>query len=91
MSQRRRIAFGHLWLKQRTGYTVSTGAGVRVLPVWLAEVAPHPGRWIPGIALVATEVVARWQARRDLARGSKDYAVWTIARSTKSGTGAPLP
>ena len=91
MSQRRRIAFGHLWLKRRTGYSVSTGAGARVLPVWLAAVVPHPDRWIPGIALVATEVVARWQARRDLKRGSKDYAVWTIAESTKSGTGATHP
>jgi len=89
MSQRRRIAFGHLWLKQRTGYSVSTGAGVRVLPVWFAAVAPRPDRWVPGIALVVTEVVARWQARSDLKRGSKDYAVWTIAESTKAGTGAP--
>ncbi|HQR67378.1 MAG TPA: glycosyltransferase [Thermoanaerobaculia bacterium] len=91
MSQRRRIAFGHLWLKRRTGYSVSTGAGARVLPVWLAAVAPRPDRWIPGAALVVTEVVARWQARRDLARGSKDYAVGTIAESTKAGTGAPKP
>lgn len=91
MSQRRRIAFGHLWLKRRTGYSVSTGAGARVLPVWLAAVAPRPDRWIPGIALVVTEVAARWQARCDLRRGSKNYAVWKIAESTKSGTGAPHP
>ncbi len=91
MSQRRRIAFGHLWLKRRTGYSVSTGAGTRVLPIWLSAVAPRPDRWIPGIALVVTEVVARLQALRDLRRGSKNYAVWTIAESTKSGTGAPHP
>jgi cellulose synthase/poly-beta-1,6-N-acetylglucosamine synthase-like glycosyltransferase len=91
MSQRRRIAFGHLWLRQRTGYSVSTGAGARVLPVWLAAVAPRPDRWIPGIALVVTEVLARALARRDLRRGSKNYAVWKIAESTKTGTGAPHP
>ena len=91
MSQRRRIAFGHLWLKRRTGYSVSTGAGARVLPVWLAAVAPRPDRWIPGMALVVTEVVARAQARRDLRRGGKGYAVWKIAESTKTGTGAPHP
>ncbi len=91
MSQRRRIAFGHLWLKRRTGYSVSTGAGARVLPVWLAAVAPRPDRWIPGIALLVTEVAARVLARHDLRRGSKNYAVWKIAESTKTGTGAPHP
>jgi biofilm PGA synthesis N-glycosyltransferase PgaC len=91
MSQRRRIAFGHLWLKRKTGYLVSTGAGSRVLPVWLAAVAPHPGRWIPGIALLVTEIAARLQARRDFRRGSKDYAVWAIAESTKIGSGATDP
>ncbi len=91
MSQRRRIAFGHRWLKQRTGYSVSTGGGAGVLPVWLAAVAPHPSRWIPGLALLATEVLARLQARRDLRHGSKDYAVWTIAESTKAGSGATNP
>jgi poly-beta-1,6-N-acetyl-D-glucosamine synthase len=89
MSQRRRIAFGHLWLRRRTGYTVSTGSGAGVLPVWLAEVLPHPSRWLPGFALVATEVLARLQARDDFRRGDKDYAVWTIAASTKSGSGVP--
>jgi cellulose synthase/poly-beta-1,6-N-acetylglucosamine synthase-like glycosyltransferase len=87
MLQRRHIAFGHLWLRRRTGYSVSTGAGVRVLPVWLAEVAPHPGQWIPGFALVVTEVLARILARRDLRQGSTDYAIWTIAESTKAGWG----
>jgi biofilm PGA synthesis N-glycosyltransferase PgaC len=87
MSQRRRIAFGHLWLKRRTGYSVSTGAGARVLPVWLAAVVLHPGRWLPGIALLVTEVLARLQARRDFQRGAKSYAVWTIAESTKVGSG----
>lgn len=89
MTQRRRIAFGHLWLRRRTGYEVSTGAGVRVLPVWLAAVVPHPSRWLPGLMLAGTEVLARLQARRDLGRGSKNYAVWQIAESTKVGSGPP--
>ncbi|HEX7601970.1 MAG TPA: glycosyltransferase [Polyangiaceae bacterium] len=89
MSQRRRIAFGHLWLRRRTGYSVSTGSGAAVLPIWLSEVLPHPSRWLPGLALVVTEVLARLEARRDFRRGGKDYAVWTIARSTKAGSGAP--
>lgn len=89
MAQRRRIAFGHLWLRRRTGYEVSTGPGVRVLPVWLAAIAPRPSRWLPGLMLACTEVLARLQARRDLGRGSKDYAVWQIAESTKVGSGPP--
>ena len=88
MSQRRRIAFGHLWLRRRTGYSVSTGSGVSVLPVWLSQVGPHPSRWLPGVALAATEILAKLQARRDFHRG-KDYAIWTIAASTKAGSGAP--
>jgi biofilm PGA synthesis N-glycosyltransferase PgaC len=89
MYQRRHIAFGHLWLRRRTGYSVATGSGAAVLPVWLSEVLPHPSRWLPGIALVATEVVARIEARRDFRRGDKDYAIWDIAASTKAGTGVP--
>ena len=89
MSQRRRIAFGHLWLRRRTGYFVSTGSGAAVLPIWLSEVIPHPSRWLPGLALVATEVLARLEAWRDFRRGGKDYAVWTIATSTKAGSDAP--
>jgi cellulose synthase/poly-beta-1,6-N-acetylglucosamine synthase-like glycosyltransferase len=89
MTQRRRIAYGHLWLRRRTGYPVSTGSGASVLPVWLAEVLPHPGRWVPGVALVATEVLARAQARRDFRSGARDHTIWTIAASTKTGSGAP--
>jgi biofilm PGA synthesis N-glycosyltransferase PgaC len=89
MYQRRHIAFGHLWLRRRTGYSVSTGSGATVLPIWLSEVLPHPSRWLPGVALVATEVLARLEARRDFRRGDKDYAIWTIATSTKTGSGAP--
>jgi len=89
MSQRRRIAFGHLWLRRRTGYAVSTGSGADVLPVWLSEVLPHPSRWLPGLALAATEVLARLEARRDFRRGGQDYTIWTIAASTKkAGSGA---
>lgn len=89
MAQRRRIAYGHLWLRRRTGYSVSTGSGAAVLPTWLSEVLPHPSRWLPGLALVATEVLARLEARRDFRAGLKDYAIWTIATSTKAGSGAP--
>lgn len=91
MSQRRRIAYGHLWLRRRTGYDVSTGSGVGVLPIWLSEVVPHPARWLPGLALVVTEIVARIRARGDFRRGDRNYAVWTIATSTKAGSGMPPP
>jgi biofilm PGA synthesis N-glycosyltransferase PgaC len=89
MSQRRRIAFGYLWLGEKTRYRVSTGSGRTVLGLWLKAVAPHPGRWIPGIALAAAELLARIHARLDYRRGSNSYAIWTIAESTKAGTGAP--
>lgn len=89
MSQRRRIAFGHLWLKHRTGYRVSTGSGASVLPIWLAEVLPHPSRWLPGLALAGTEALARLEAWRDYRGGEKNYTVWSIAASTKTGSGAP--
>ena len=87
--RRRQIAFGHLWLRTRTGYSVSTGSGAAVLTVWLSEVLPHPSRWLPGLALVATEVLARLEARRDFRRGDRDYAIWDIATSTKAGSGVP--
>jgi cellulose synthase/poly-beta-1,6-N-acetylglucosamine synthase-like glycosyltransferase len=91
MYQRRHIAFGHLWLRRRTGYAVSTGSGAAVFPIWLAEVLPHPSRWLPGLALVATEALARVEARRDFRRGDRNYAIWDIATSTKAGSGVPPP
>ncbi len=88
MTQRRRIAYGHLWLGRRERYAVSTG-GAGVLSVFLPEVLPHPARWIPGVALAATELIARLLARWDTWSGRRDHRVWTIARSTKSGGSAP--
>ena len=85
LSQRRRIAFGHRWLRRREGYAVATTGTARVAPIWLRTVALSPREWAPGLALVAFELLARLLARLDEMRRSSRHTVWEIARSTKRG------
>lgn len=85
LSQRRRIAYGHAWLKRNCAYRVSTAGAARVAPIWLRTVGRSPRNWTAGLALVAFEIVARVLARIDAVRNPSRHAVWEIARSTKRG------
>lgn len=85
LSQRRRIAYGHAWLKRNCAYRVSTAGAARVAPVWLRTVARPPHNWTAGLAVVAFEIVARVLARLDAVRNPSRHTVWEIARSTKRG------
>lgn len=84
-SQRKRIAFGHAWLKNSSGYAVSTDSSGTVASLLLSYLLRHPGEIFTAFTLVAFEVAAKVAARIDCRKGSK-YRIWDIAASTKSRT-----
>jgi cellulose synthase/poly-beta-1,6-N-acetylglucosamine synthase-like glycosyltransferase len=85
LSRRRSIAFGHQQLERTGGYRVSTSAPTNIAPALLQTVARAPESWVPGLALVAFEVLARSLAKVDGFRRGKRPWVWEIARNTKRG------
>lgn len=84
-SQRKRIAYGHAWLKNSSGYAVSTDSSGTVASLLLGYLLRHPGEIFTAFTLVAFEVAAKVAARLDYGRGTK-YRIWDIAASTKSRT-----
>ena len=83
LKQRRRINAGHLRLRQRYGYTVSTLNGLRIL----ATLARHPHFnlkwliWTPAVAML--EVYARLLGWWDARWTKRDHHIWEMVPSTK--------
>jgi cellulose synthase/poly-beta-1,6-N-acetylglucosamine synthase-like glycosyltransferase len=88
LAQRRRIAAGHRWLEKKYGYRVSTAPAGLAARLMARAVLPHPGLWLPALALVGVEAAGRVLGRLDQARG-RDHAVWKIVASTRRGAGGP--
>ena len=82
-SQRKRIAYGHAWLKNSSGYAVSTDSSSTVVSLLLGYILRHPGEILTASILVGFEIAAKISARMDFDRGNK-YRIWDIAASTKS-------
>ncbi len=83
LSQRRRIAYGHAWLRQHSGHTVSTGGHSSVFRLLAGHVARRPDYLPAAVALMGFEALARLLAKKDFAQG-KQHTIWDIATSTKS-------
>lgn len=81
--QRRRINAGHLRLRKKYGYSVSTLNGLRILAALLSH--PHlEWKWILWTpAVVTLEVYARFLGWRDSRSTKRDHHVWEVAVSTK--------
>jgi cellulose synthase/poly-beta-1,6-N-acetylglucosamine synthase-like glycosyltransferase len=82
LRQRRRIYAGHLALRHRLGYTVSTMSGWKILRIFLRHLGwqPRPFLWAWGVA--ALEAYGRFLGSRDY-KGRRDNSVWEIAKTTK--------
>lgn len=83
-SQRRRIAYGHGWLKAKEGHHVSTGSPGAIIPLLLGHLLRQPSALPTAASLVFCEALARAQAGRDLRKGKDSYRVWDLAKSTKN-------
>lgn len=84
LSQRRRIAYGHAWLKRHSAHEISTGANSTVASLLLKHIARQPSNLLPGLFLLGCEAWARFLAGFD-ARSKHQHQIWDIATSTKTG------
>lgn len=81
--QRRRIAAGHLWLKQKDAYQVSTNNPGLLLTVLWEEAMNRPLK-IPYILVICfLEVYSRYLGWYDLKIRKKNPFKWTMINSTK--------
>jgi len=80
--QRRRVAAGHYWLRDVSGYTVSTMKIGRTVRLTLSELFAKPDRTPYAVGTIAIEAASRalgwldWKTRRN-------HAVWKISGTTK--------
>jgi cellulose synthase/poly-beta-1,6-N-acetylglucosamine synthase-like glycosyltransferase len=84
LKQRRRIAYGHLDLKRRYGYVVSTSELPSLLTA-LANVFPlkEPKKWIYFLAFIALESISELLGYYDYYVLKKNHVVWEVCTSTK--------
>lgn len=83
ISQRRRIAHGHQWLRRTGKHHVSTGNNADVLGLFWRCAIQTPGRLPEAVALIICEIIARILSLWDGLTG-RNHAVWEIAPSTKT-------
>jgi hypothetical protein len=82
--QRRRIAAGHYWLRDVSGYSVSTMSVSRVARLTLSEISfKLPRRTAYALGTIGVEVLSRALGYYDFRRG-QNHHIWKISESTKS-------
>jgi poly-beta-1,6-N-acetyl-D-glucosamine synthase len=85
LSQRRRIAYGHLDLDKRTKFEVSTNKAASTLPAIL-EVLPirNPKKLFFFVSAFALEAIGRSLGYYDYYIKDRHHSVWEISKTTKS-------
>lgn len=83
IKQRRRIETGHLWLKRKQNYQVSSQNHLLLMELALQELKRHPARigFLLGTALL--EIYSRFLGFYDFKVRKKNPFKWDIANSTK--------
>jgi len=84
IKQRRRIMVGHINLAQRTKYKVPSLKLSILLKLLISSFSFHPIKSIWFMATVILEVYSRMLGLYDYYIGKKNYAIWEIAKTTKS-------
>jgi poly-beta-1,6-N-acetyl-D-glucosamine synthase len=84
VKQRRRIAAGHYWLRDVSGYTVSTMDVSRIARLTLSELSTKtPKRTSYALGTIAVEVLSRALGYVDFRLG-RNHHIWQISETTKS-------
>jgi len=84
VKQRRRIAAGHYWLRDVSGYTVSTMDVSRIARLTFSELsAKTPKRTGYALGTIAVEVLSRALGYVDFRLG-RNHHIWQISETTKS-------
>lgn len=82
LRQRRRIYAGHLEMKDRLGYAVSTMSGTKIAGLLIQNLHWRPKQLYWTARVVALEMYGRYLGRRDY-KARRSHTVWEIAASTK--------
>lgn len=83
IQQRRRINYGHIWLKKKHQHTVSTLHTTTVLPLLLKKFSRNMKHNLWLVGLVLLELWSRFLARLDYTFSRKKYTLWKPIKSTK--------
>lgn len=84
VSQRRRIAYGHIWLYRNFGYLVSTNEIKKVVKILIKKLKVNFMDLIYTIGVVLVEVIARILGNWDYyVKEYNPHYIWHIAKSTK--------
>ncbi len=84
LRQRRRIAAGHYWLRESSGYSVATMNALRVVRLTLSELSqasPRASLYI--LATIVTEVLSRALGYVDFLTNRDKHTIWRVSESTK--------
>jgi poly-beta-1,6-N-acetyl-D-glucosamine synthase len=84
ISQRRRIASGHLWLKANQNYAVASQDSGLLLNIILKKLTENPGELFYLILTVKIEALSRFLGWWDLHILHKNPFKWDIARTSKN-------
>lgn len=83
--QRRRIAAGHYWLRDESGYSVSTMAVGRLVRLTLSELSLRsPKRTLYALGTIGAEVLSRGLGYVDFRTNHDKHTIWKISETTKS-------
>ena len=84
ISQRRRIATGHLWLEKTEDYAVASQDNNILLRISLEEIRTRPQHILFFLGTMLLEIYCRFLGWYDLKIRRKNPFKWEIARSTKN-------
>ena len=84
LSQRRRIASGHLWLKENQQYNVASQDSGLLLRIMKKQFRDRPGEWFFLILSIKVEILSRFLGWWDLKILRKNPFKWDIAATSKN-------
>lgn len=84
ISQRRRIASGHIWLKENQSYNVASQDSGLLFKIMWEQFLSHPGEWFYLLLAMKIEVLSRFLGKWDLKVLKKNPFVWDIAATSKT-------
>jgi cellulose synthase/poly-beta-1,6-N-acetylglucosamine synthase-like glycosyltransferase len=84
LRQRRRIAAGHYWLREVSGYSVSTMNLGRLVRLTLSELSERtPRETLYALGTIGAEVLSRGLGYVDFVTNQNKHTVWQVSESTK--------
>ncbi len=85
LRQRRRIAAGHYWLREVSGYAVSTMNVGRLVRLTLSELSQRsPRETLFALGTIGAEVLSRGLGYVDFVTDQNKHTVWQVSETTKS-------